>query len=1329
MKSRICLACWLLCVCLSVCRAQNITFNHLTTDDGLSHNSVISIYQDERGFLWFGTRNGVSVYNGKGFQIFQKEKDNPNSILYNDIYHITGDRQGHVYVMTNRGISSYDLERGRFTSIIRKKMKAMFFSKHLYAATSRQLYRYVDGRFKLYYLMPPNGSSIQRLYVQNDSVFIGTSQGLYVLNPQKELVPLLDEGSVSDIFRDSSGCYWVTTSDGDGVYCLQGDRKTRFLSQHDDDSTLSSDYAHRCCEDREGNIWIGTFDGLNRYDRQTGRFTRFVKQETRKSLSSSSVWGLYCDLQGTIWVGTYSGGVNYFNPQKQVYREYQASTQEAEGLRSPIVKRMTEDGEGNLWICTEKGGLNKYNPTTQTFQWLSDKHLPDHLTRGNARAIYYDSLRQELWAGVYLEGLYRLNLRNGGIAHYRYREEDSTSLPSNVVEDIVPYRGNLLLATDRGVRLFDPRTGTCQPLFRGDDARHNDRSALGLTIDRNGVVWIAGNNSGAYAYHPDTGRLSIYKIGSTYHHSLSSNSVNSIYEDSRGRLWFCTNENGLDLYRRETDDFENFDRDRNGLASNIVYNLCELSPDRLLVTTDRGFSILDYRQKRFRNFDRLPLSCISENALFRSRTGEIFIGGSTGIISFFDRDLEEAPRTYRIHPVRLIVNGTPVRTGDKDSLLTRDITYTRKITLHPGQNTFSIEYTTTDYIPFNKDEIVYRLEGFSNSWNKLERDVITYTNLNPGLYTLIVRAKDADESLVPPSRLQIEVLPPFYRTPWAYLLYAVCLAVIAHFLIRTYYRRIQLQESLKYEKKHAEDIERLNQTKLQFFTNISHEFRTPLTLIIGQMEMLLQLESLAPNIYNKVLKTYKSCLQLKELITELLDFRKQEQGYMTIRVSEQNIVDFIYEHYLYFQEYAAQRRIAFLFEKSSDYIPAWFDAKQMQKVINNLISNAFKHTHAGGTVSIAVRKRNEEILIEVTDNGTGISARDIPHIFTRFYQTEQADASVQASTGIGLSLSKGIIELHHGTIEVSSEPGEGATFRIHLKTGNAHFAPEQIGTTEETPFFDASGFPSLHPLLPEQESPADDAPQETGKHKILIVEDNAALRNMLVQLFETFYTVVTASNGKEGLEKVNTEHPDIVLSDIIMPEMSGTELCRILKSNLKTCSIPVVLLTAKNSVEHKLEGLKWGADDYVTKPFNINILLSRCNNLINSRMMLQEKFSKQPQTNTQMLADNLMEKNFMDKVIEIVEKEMGNSEFNVDMLAAQMSISRTKFFTKLKAITGQTPADFIMTIRLKRAAFLLKNNPELNITEISDQVGFNAPKYFSKCFKERYQVSPQTYRK
>ena len=500
---------------------------------------------------------------------------------------------------------------------------------------------------------------------------------------------------------------------------------------------------------------------------------------------------------------------------------------------------------------------------------------------------------------------------------------------------------------------------------------------------------------------------------------------------------------------------------------------------------------------------------------------------------------------------------------------------------------FSIEYATSNFIPANRNEIVYRLEGFSDEWNHTDRKqtLITYTNLNPGKYTLVIKS---DGDGIEEARLLIRVLPPWYETWWAYLIYTICTVSLLWYLIQNYNSRIKLRESLKYEKKHIEDLEALNQSKLRFFTNISHEFRTPLTLIVGQVETLLQVQTFTPNIYHKILGIYKNSLQLRELITELLDFRKQEQGHMKIKVSRHNLVNFLYENYLLFLEYASSKQINFKFNKQSDDIEVWYDQKQMQKVVNNLLSNALKHTKAEDTISINVSQEDKYVIIEIKDTGTGIAAAEIDKIFDRFYQTERLDSlNTGAGTGIGLALTKGIIELHHGTIRVESEPGKGSRFIITLKSGNQHFTEEQIirdnadANIQQPP---ETIVPTVE-ILPDSEWKEEDN-KRIEDAKMLIVEDNESIKQMLVGIFETFYQVTTASDGVEALDIIQKDMPSIILSDVVMPRMSGTELCKQVKTDFNTCHIPVVLLTARTAVEHNIEGLKIGADDYITKPFN-----------------------------------------------------------------------------------------------------------------------------------------------
>ena len=489
--------------------------------------------------------------------------------------------------------------------------------------------------------------------------------------------------------------------------------------------------------------------------------------------------------------------------------------------------------------------------------------------------------------------------------------------------------------------------------------------------------------------------------------------------------------------------------------------------------------------------------------------------------------------------------------------------------------------------------------------------------------------------------------------------------------------------------------------------------------------MLLQGQSFSPAAYNKLLNIYKNGLQLRELISELLDFRKQEQGHMKIKVSRHELVDFLYENYLLYVEYAATCNVHFRFDKGEEKLEVWYDSRQLQKVINNLLSNAFKYTPKGGTISLNVYKKGEEAVIEVRDSGAGISPEEIEKIFERFYQVGSDSVGTQG-TGIGLALSKGIIELHKGRIEVSSHLDKGTTFTIYLKLGKEHFLKEQIDTepVKEEPL----SMPAEPQLQLEQQVMDEDVQNRIKGAKMLIVEDNASLREMLAGLFEPYYEVITAPDGEEGLQKAQEVMPDIIISDIMMPKMTGIELCRQIKANFETCHIPVVLLTARTAIEHTIEGLRIGADDYITKPFNVSLLISRCNNLVNSRRVLQEKFSRQPQTQVQMLATNPMDKDLLDRTVAIIEKNLDNSEYSLSDLIKELYISRTNFFTKIKAITGQTPNEFILTIRLKKAAWMLKHELYLSVTEVSERTGFSSQRYFSRCFKDMYGISPLYYR-
>ena len=1326
---------WMSCVALLLTAQHlpNLQFRHLQVKDNLSHYSVMALYQDAQGLIWIGTRNGVSVFDGQELHTFRHQPDDPNSIMSNYVRGITSNGADRIYFLTLRGICYFDVQRECFITVTEEQMTAFCYNQRLFMASGRTLFTVEDEDVTTLCALPDEGAHVISLAAHGDSLLIGTQEhGLYLYEQgMKKLTHLLPERCVGHLFRDSKGSWWVGTWDN-GLYRLTANQITNYRHRDGDPHSLCSNFIRSCCEDVDGNLWVGTFRGLSKLPKGDDEFVNFPSIPAASSAVDASVWSLLCDTQGTIWVGTYFGGVSYFNPHLNFYHSYPVATANREGLSFPVVGSMVEDDERRLWICTDGGGLNCLDLNTGQFTHYLHSDAPHSLSHNNVKCLYFDRKRQMLWIGTHLGGLNSLDLRTQRFTRYIYKVNGKSKELANIVCDIVPHDDELLLATHDGVYSFNVEQERFIPLFQG--AREEERIALALDLqfDLNGRLWIAGAQQGAYCYDFGSHQLKLYSHHAEQPSSLSSNGVNSIELDEKGRLWFCLAETGLDLYRPEHDDFLHFDEAHNGLLSNCVYGACALSSKQLLVITDKGFSCLDLTKGAFRNVDvrsGLPLSAINQKALYKTSDHQIFIGGIDGLVSFTADDLNHIHTSCRLFPYKLFVNDREVKVGDDTGLLNQTLAQTHRITLSAEHTMFSILYALTDYMPQSQPELRYKLEHFQEGWNTLRGGrMITYTNLSPGHYTLLVKLDGPQGETIPVSRLEIEVLPPFYRSTVAWIGYILLFALLLLVGVRAWKKRIRLQAELKYERKHLADVELLNQHKLRFFTNISHEFRTPLTLIIGQMEMLLQVRSFTPSVYNKILSIYKSGLQLQGLIGELLDFRKQEQGHMHIKVSEQNIVDFLYENFLLFREYAAKKQIDFKFNKSNDTIAVWFDAKQLQKVVNNLLSNAFKYTQERGEIALSVRKGNGEVIVEVSDNGCGIDENDQEHIFDRFYQAEHNHLGNGTGIGVGLALTKGIVELHHGHIQLFSKPGEGSIFSFSIPLGREAFSADEVATHRpEEMVINRPAQPDFEPMN-EEVQVMKRAEEEQGR-SVLIVEDEVELRGMLSDIFVPYYRVTTAASGEEALQRIKEDLPDLVLTDVMMPGMSGIELCKQLKKGVTTSHIPVMILTARTAIECRLEGLQTGADDYITKPFDVNILLARCKNLINNRILLQEKYSKQPQQVEPVIATSPADKEFIDQAMRILQEHLGDSGFSVDLFAREMGVARTKLYAKIKSISGQTPNELLMQVRLKRAACLLRYNPELNVSQIAESVGFCSSRYFSRCFKEYYQASPQSYRK
>ena len=624
----------------------------------------------------------------------------------------------------------------------------------------------------------------------------------------------------------------------------------------------------------------------------------------------------------------------------------------------------------------------------------------------------------------------------------------------------------------------------------------------------------------------------------------------------------------------------------------------------------------------------------------------------------------------------------------------------------------------------------YRMEGLDKTWAQASQPTITYANLPPGDYILKIRSLDNSKS-DSEIRLNIHVPTPFYATIWAYVFYLLCLLGIILAFIRLKTRQTVLKSSLELEWKEKKRIEELNEAKLRFFTNISHEFRTPLTLIIGQIEVLMQMDKLSASVRNRILRIYKNTWHMRNLISELLDFRKQEQGYLKLKVEEQNLITFTRQAYMGFYEYAQKKEINYRFNHAEELISVWFDPAQMQKVIFNMLSNAFKYVPDKGTITVEVRVMSSRALVSVSNTGMGIPEDQILKIFDPFYQADTSSSSITSGTGIGLALAKGVAEMHHGKIEVESTAGKEVKFTLSIPLGNRHFSDEEMSVAEgrESAIIQETAISGYDEIIELVEQSISQESVEEDKPAILLVDDNEELLSMLTDIFSPMYKVHIARNGHDGWTMVQQIQPALVVSDVMMPEMSGKELCYKIKTHVEFSHISVVLLTAQTSVEHIVEGLKFGADDYITKPFNVRVLLARCNNLVKNKKRMIAYYADKTITESPVVEIiNERDKELMAKCTSIIKENFENQDFDVTTLASELCVGRSKLYMQFKQITGLTPNEFILKIKLDEAMSLLKNHPEFNISEISIRLGFSSPRYFSKSFKSYYGVAPQAVR-
>ncbi len=1349
---------------------DRVTFRHLTIADGLSQNAVSAIVQDRRGFMWFGTKDGLNRYDGYQFVVFRHDPFDSTSISDSEITALFEDSRGQVWVGTRGGgVNRFDRARERFERITagpRRNISAIVedSSGAIWVGSSG------EGLFRLtmsdrvggvtvnrFAHVPADPSSlsddrVDALLVDRHGVlWVGTDRGLdrhdpgtasgvafAHLTPQSPAPRALIDSSVTALHEDSRGRLWIGSIPGVSVF---DSARTRIDHHYHRYRTYRYGWgeAISLVEDRSGQLWVSTRSELMRLDPSTGAFTYFrYDPRNPEGINSDLPTGVYRDRSDVIWIGTNGFGLNIHDPKANRFATFRRPESRSSRMGGFSVYTIFEDRSGTLWV--DAGLLYQWNRKTgafRSFETSSDR--PADFGNTGVWALVEDP-PGSLWAATY-QGLYHYEIATGRYRHYRHNPGDSTGLPEEATFDVFRDRDGTIWAVTENflVRLADPERGRFErwPL---KERRTTGQWIFPSTVqDAEGALWL-GSDQGLARFDPKTGSFRRYRHDPRDPGSLSHDAIRAILPDPRDPsrfLWIGTAGGGLNRLAIDSGTFVHF-TERDGLPNNVVYGILADTSGRLWLSTNRGLSRFNPATRRFRNYDAgdgLQSDEFNSGAAFRSPSGELFFGGIYGFNYFRPEDIRNNP-----HIPEVVVTG--FRRGnryetvrDSGAVLRATISETDTLRLSYRDAVLTFEFAALEFSAPSKNRYAYRMVGFNDEW--FESGAVraaTYTNLPPGRYTFQVRASNNDGVWNERgTSLAIIIAPPWWRTWWAYGLYAA-LALTALYGIRHYeMNRLRLESRLEIERVEAEQLRQLDRARSQLFANVSHEFRTPLTLTMGPLDDLRAglhgpLTSAA---VEQVDLARRNAGRVLDLINEILELARVEAGGESLHARRLDLGPFVTSVARAFVPLAERKAIAYDIPSPAGPIIIYADPDHLERALSNLLSNAFKFTPDGGAVRVTVTDDESSPRITVRDSGPGIPAGELGRVFDRFHRASTAGTT--PGTGIGLALARELVILHGGSITAESEEGFGSTFTITLRKGRTHLAPDQIvddgAAMAWTP---REGLASA--LVPgasavDASNAATDA-ATTGEDitTVLVVDDNAEIRAYVKRHLAPRYRVLEAENGEEGLAMARRSLPDLVLSDVMMPVMDGYALCRALKSHPDTDFIPVILLTARAEAEDRLAGLREQADDYLTKPFDVRELLARVGNIVAMRRRLRERFAGARLTILPApvgLAP--ADQKFIDQVRVVVEAHLGDETFTVERLASEVAQSRGNLHRRLRELIEESPSDLIRRMRLERAAELLESRAG-SVAEVAYAVGFKSVAHFSNAFNEQHGVRPSAWR-
>ena len=1334
---------------------DNINFSALSVRNGLSSNTVNDILKDKYGYIWFATEDGLNRFDGKDFTIYRYNYNDTTSLQSNVINCLYEDKNGFLWIGTNGGsLSKYIREKDCFYT-----------------------YKPFVGKHGL-------NSSIKDItedYLGN--IWIASYGGLNILNPSTNEIYRLNNfvdskglptSTVICVFEDSQKRMWVGTDKGLFLYNRKGNSFISFVNNPDNRNSLISNTIRDINEDKNGDIWLGTNNGISQLlsveDKKFKSYPEVIPENTivytlkkdgnnlwigsedglfilnvnskdfhqfkanprqKVSLSRNSIRAIYIDKQGYYWIGTYQGGVNKFDRNLSLFSAKEYSPFDPFGLKGSVVTSFAELDKHHIFIGTDKGGVSLYDRSTELFYPVP---VPAKSSSLSVLCLL-KTTKEKLWIGTFRDGLFVKDLLNQQIKQYKINQNvQGLSVNHNEIFCLEEDRfGKIWIGTNgSGICLFDPKT---------DKFSYINKSSTGLKLplngyirsiveDKDGKIWIGSHGTGLAVFDPLKKTFKVYDRSNS---NIPDNSINNLFVDSKNRIWLGTVGGGLSLLNKVNSKFIVFS-EKDGLLNSEVFKVLDDNEGNIWLSTNKGISRLDVKTKRIKNYTAYN-GVLNNNfvrgAGIKLKDGTLFFGNLEGFNFFNKNNLKSNKNIPPVLLTDLKISNKSISPFD-GKIIKGHISLAKEIILNYNQD-FSISYTALNYTTPQQNNYSYKLEGYDEEWNMVgSNKTASYTNINPGEYIFKIRASNNDGFWnLEGKSIVIIVKPPFWLSIYAYVFYVATFLFLLYVFRRRGIQKIerkfkreqeilQAKQLFEQEKKEVERQHDLDRMKLKFLTNLSHEFRTPISLILAPVDKLLEQEKDHFDVKEQVSMIKRNAKRLLNLVNQLLDFRKMEEQELKLKPEAHDLIAFIEDTVDSFKDLSERKKISFEYSSLISTYCTFFDADKIERILFNLLSNAFKFTNEGGQVSLhVIAERDERIIIKVSDNGIGIPKELHDLIFMRFFQNDGAVSILNQGSGIGLSITKEFVKMHGGEISVESQLYNGTTFIINLPLKRIEQSNE-LFYLDELPSLNEGKNINLIEELKDKKLDTFELPV------VLIVEDNDDFRFYLKDNLKSNYKILEAINGKDAWQSALYHHPHLIVSDINMPIMDGITLSNKIRSDKRTSHIPIILVTALTGEEDQLKGLETGANDYMTKPFNFEILNAKIKNILQLNKKIKDTYLKQIKIDAKEIEILSDEAKFLNKVLSYIEENLNDSKLSVEDLSKNMGMSRGTLYNKILEITGTTPIEFIRSVKLEKALVLLEKS-DMNVAQIAYCVGFATPNYFAKSFKAKYNMLPSEY--